>query len=201
MFFPLHCTFHQRGKEIRQEEYERKENQEELLVKICCYCSVAKSWPTLYDPMDCKMPGFPVHHQLPEPAQTHVGWVGDAIQPSYPLLSPSPPALIFPSIRAFSNESGFHIRWQKYWSFSFSICPSNEYSVLISSRFDWLDLLAVQGTLKSLLQHHSSKASVLWCSALFMVQLSHAYMITGKTWYSHLCKNFSVCCDPHSQRL
>ena len=130
--------------------------------------------------MDCKMPGFPVHHQLPEPAQTHVGWVGDAIQPSYPLLSPSPPALIFPSIRAFSNESGFHIRWQKYWSFSFSICPSNEYSVLISSRFDWLDLLAVQGTLKSLLQHHSSKASILQCSASFIVQLSHLYMTTGK---------------------
>ena len=93
------------------------------------------------------------------------------------LLLPS----IFPSIRVFSNESVFHIRWPKYWSFSFSISPSNEYSGLISFRMDWLDLLAVQGTLKSLLQHNSSKASILWCSAFFIVQLSHPYMTTGKT--------------------
>ena len=93
------------------------------------------------------------------------------------LLLPS----IFPSIRVFSNESVLHIRWPKDWSFSFSISPSNEYSGLISFRMDWLDLLAVQGTLKSLLQHHSSKASILWCSAFFMVQLSHPYMTTGKT--------------------
>ena len=93
------------------------------------------------------------------------------------LLSPS----IFPSIRVFSNESALHIRWPKYWSFSFSISPSKEYSGLISFRIDWLDLLAVQGTLKSLLQHHSSKASILWCSAFFIVQLSHPYMTTGKT--------------------
>ena len=93
------------------------------------------------------------------------------------LLLPS----IFPSIRVFSNESVLHIRWPKYWSFSFNICPSNEYSGLISFRVDWLDLLAVQGTLKSLLQHHSSKASILWHSALFAVQLSHPYMTTGKT--------------------
>ena len=112
------------------------------------------------------------------------------------LLLPS----IFPRIRIFSNESVLHIRWPKYWNFSFSISPSNEYSGLISFRMDRLDLLKVQGTLKSLLQHHSSKASVFRCLA-FLVQLSHAYMITGKTWYSHLCKNFSVCCDPHSQRL
>ena len=93
------------------------------------------------------------------------------------LLLPS----IFPSIRVFSNESALHIRWPKYWSFSFSISPSNEYSGLISFRMDWLDLLAVQGTLKSLLQYHSSKASILWCSAFFIVQLSHPYMTTGKT--------------------
>ena len=130
--------------------------------------------------MDCDMPGFPVHHQLPELAQIHVHWVGDAIQSSHhlsPLLLPS----IFPSIRVFSNESVLCIRWPKYWSFSFSISPSNEHPGLISSRMDWLDLLAVQGTLKSFLQHHSSKASILRCSAFFIVQLSHLYMTTGKT--------------------
>ena len=128
--------------------------------------------------MDYSMPGFPVHHQLPELAQTHIHRVSDAIQPSHPLLLlPS----IFPSIRVFFNESVLHIRWPKYWSFSFSISPSNEYSGLISFRMDWLVLLAVQGTLKSLLQHHSSKASILWRSAFFIVQLSHPYMTTGKT--------------------
>jgi len=109
------------------------------------------------DPTDCSMPGFPVHHQLPELAQTHVHRVSDAIQPSHPLLSPSPPAFIFPSIRVFSSESVFCIRWPKYWSFSFSISPSNEYSGLTSLRTDWFDLLAVQGTLKSLLQHQVQK--------------------------------------------
>ena len=94
------------------------------------------------------------------------------------LLLPS----IFPIIRVFSNESVLHIRWPKYWTFSFNICPSNEYSRLISFRIDWLDILEVQGTLKSLIQHHSSKASTLWCSAFFMVQLSHLYMTTGKTY-------------------
>ena len=146
----------------------------------CCY-SVTQSCPTLCDPMDCNMPGFPVLHHLPKLAQTHVHWVGDAIQPlilCHPLLLPPS---IFPSIRVFSNESVLCIRWPKYWSFSFSISPSNEHSGLISFRMDWLDLLAVQGTLRSLLQHHSSKASVLWCSAFFMVQLSHPYMTTGKT--------------------
>ena len=93
------------------------------------------------------------------------------------LLLPS----IFPSIRVFSNESVLHIRWSKYWSFHFSISPSNDYSGPVSFRMDWLDLLEVQGTLKSLLQHHSSKASILWCSAFFIVQLSHPYMTTGKT--------------------
>ena len=131
--------------------------------------------------MDCSTPGLPVHHQLPEPAQTHVPGVSDAIQPSHPLLSPSLPNSIFPSIRVFSNESVLRIKWPKYWSFIFSIGPSNEYLGLISFRMDWLDLLAVQGTLKSLLQHHSTKASVLWHSAFFILQPIHSYMTTGKT--------------------
>ena len=126
-------------------------------------------------------PGFPVHHQLSECTQTHVHRVGDAIQPPYPLSSPSLPPSVFPSIRVFSNESVLHIRWPKYWSFSFSISPSNEYSGLISFRINWFDLFSVQGTLKSLLQHHSSKASILWHSAFFIVQLPHPYMTTGKT--------------------
>ena len=131
--------------------------------------------------MDCSTPGIPVLHYLPEFAQTHVHQVGDAIQPSHPLSSPSPPALNLSSIRVFSNDSALHIRWPKYWSFSFSISPSKEHPGLISFRMDWLDLLAVQGTLKSLLQHHSSKASILERSAFFTVQLSHPYMTTGKT--------------------
>ena len=131
--------------------------------------------------MDCSTPGFPVCHQIPELAQTHIHWVGDAIQLSQPLLSPYPPASIFPSIRVFSSESALCIRWPNYWSFSFSFSPSNEYSELISFRIDWLYLLAVQGTLKSLLQHHHSKASILWHSAFFIVQLSHPYLSTGKT--------------------
>ena len=122
----------------------------------------------LCDPMDCSMSGFPVHYQLPELAQTHVHQIGDAIQPSHPLSSPSPPASVFPSIRVFSRESVLHIRWPKYWSFSFSISPSNEHSGLISFRMDWFDLLAVQGTLKSLLQQHSSKALMLWHSVFFI---------------------------------
>ena len=131
--------------------------------------------------MDCSMPGLPVLQQLPELAQTHVHQVGDAIQPSHPLSSPSPPALNLSSIGVFSKESVLHIRWPKYWSFSFSISPSSEYSGLISFRMEWLNLLAAQGTLKSLLQHHSSKAAILWCSAFFTVQLSHQYVITGKS--------------------
>ena len=131
--------------------------------------------------MDCSMPGFPVYHELPQPTQTHVHHVRDAIQPSNSLLSPSPPAFDLPSIRVFSNESVLRIRWPEYWSFGFSISPSNEYSGLISFRMDWLDSPAVQGTLKSLLQHYSSKASVLRYSAFFIVQLSHPYMTTGKT--------------------
>ena len=131
--------------------------------------------------MNHSTPGLPVHHQLPESTQTHVHWVGDAIQPSHPLSSPSPPALNLSSIRVFSNESALRIRWPKYWNFSFNISPSNEHPGLISFRMDWLDLLAVQGTLKSLLQHHNSKASILRRSVFFIVQLSHPYMTTGKT--------------------
>ena len=143
--------------------------------------SVAQSCPTFCDPMNHSTPGLPVHHKLPEFTQTHVHRVSDAIQPSHPLSSPSPPAPNPSHIRVFSNESTLCMRWPKDWSFSFSIIPSKEIPGLISFGMDWLDLLAVQGTLKSLLQHHSSKASILWCSVFFTVQLSHPYMTTGKT--------------------
>ena len=125
--------------------------------------------------MNRSTPGLPVHHQLPEFTQTHAHRAGDAIQPS------SPPAPVPPSIRVLSNESTLCMRWPKCWTFSFSISPSNEHPGLISFRMDWLDLLAAQGTLKSLLQHHSSKASIFQHSAFFTVQLSHPYMTTGKT--------------------
>ena len=127
------------------------------------------------------MPGLPVHHQLPEATQTHVHWsmmLSNHLILCHPLLLPPS---IFPNIRVFPNESVLHIRWSKYWSFSFNINPSNKHPGLVSFRKDWLDLLAVQGTLKSLLQHHSSKASILQLSAFFTVQLSHPYMTTGKT--------------------
>ena len=143
--------------------------------------SVTQSCLTLCEPMNRSTPDLPVHHQLPEFTQTHVHQVGDAIQPSHPLLSPSPPAPNPSQHQVFSNESTLHMRWPKYWSFSFSISPSNENPGLISFRMNWLDLLAVQETLKSLLQHHNLKASFLQCSAFFMVQLSHLYMTTGKT--------------------
>ena len=120
------------------------------------FSSVAKSYLTLCSPMDCSTPGFPVLHHLLEFAQIHVHWVSDSIQPSHPLSSPSPPAFNLSQHQVFSNESVLCIRWPKYWAFSFSISPSNEYSGLISFRIDWLDLLVVQGTVKSLLQHHSS---------------------------------------------
>ena len=130
--------------------------------------------------MDCSMPGFLVHHQFLELAQTHVHQASDAIQPFSPLSSPSLPAFNLSQHQVFSSESVLCIRWPKYWSFSFSISLSNEYSGLISFRIDWFDL-AVQGTLKSLLQHHSSKESILQHSAFFVVQLSHPYMTAGKT--------------------
>ena len=131
--------------------------------------------------MNHSTPGLPVHHQLPEFTQTHVHQVSDAIQPSHPLSSPLLLPPIPPSIRVFSNESTLRMRWSKYWSFSFRIIPCKEIPGLISVRMDWVDLLAVQGTLRSLLQYHSSKASILQHSAFFTVQLSHPYMTTGKT--------------------
>jgi hypothetical protein len=129
----------------------------------------SQSCPTLCDAMNCSTPGLPAHHQLPEFTQIHIHRVSDAIQPSHLLPSPSPPAPIPPRIKVFSNESTLRMWWPKYWSLSFSIIPSKEIPGLISFRMDWLDLLAVQGTLKSLLQHHSSKASILQCSAFFTV--------------------------------
>ena len=145
------------------------------------FSAVAQSCPTLYDLMDCDTPGLPVHHQLPELTQTPVHRIGDAIQPSHPLSSLSPPAFNLAQHQGLFRRVSSSIRWPKYWSFTFSTSPSNEHSGLISFRIEWFDLLAVQGTLKSLLQLHSSKASILWCSAFFIVQLSHPYMTTRKT--------------------
>ena len=148
-------------------------------VNTYCY-SVAQSYPTLCNPMDCSTPGFSILHTFLDLAQTHVPWAGDAIQLSCLLLSPSPLASIFPSIGVFSNRSASRIRWPKYQSFSFSISLSNDYSGLISFRIDLFDLLAGQGTFKSLLQHHSCSSVLRW-SAFFMMQLSHPYKTTGKT--------------------
>ena len=125
--------------------------------------------------------GLIVYQQLPEFTKTHVYRVSDAIQPSHPLLSPSPPVPNLSQRKGLFHESALHIRWPKYWNFSFNISLSNEHLGLISFRMDWLDLLAVQGALKSLLQHHSSKTSILQHSAFFIVQFSHPYMTTGKT--------------------
>ena len=171
--------------ELGSRENESKDNRIQVNLSSWegggSYCSVYKSCLTLCDPMDCSTPGFIVLHCLPEFAQIHVI---ESVMPSnhliicYPLLLPPS---IFPSIRVFSSESALRIRWQKYWSFSFSISPSNEYSGLISFGVDWFSLLEVQRTLKSLLQHHNLKASILRCLAFFMVQLSHSYMTTGKT--------------------
>ena len=145
------------------------------------FSSVAQLCPTLWDSMNRSTPGLPVHHQLPEFTQIHAHWVKDAIQPSHPLSSPSPPAFNLSQHQGvFKWVSSSH-QWPDYWSFSFSISPSNEHPGLISFGMNWLDLLAVQGTLKSLLQHHSSKASILQRSAFITVQLSHPYMTTGKT--------------------
>ena len=136
----------------------------------------------LCDPMNRNMPGLSVHHQLPEFTQTQVHWVSDAIQPSHPLSSPSPPAFNLSHHQGLFQwvSSSYQVAKGLELCISFIISPSNEYSGLISFRMDWLDLLAVQGTLKSLLQHHSSKASILPHSAFFIVQLSHPYMTTGK---------------------
>ena len=170
-------------------------------VTLCC-CSVTQLCLTLCSPMDCSTPGFPVLHYLLETAQTPVHQVSDASNHlilCFPLLLPS----IFPRIRVLSNESALCIRWPKYWSFSFSISPSKEYSGLISFRIDWFDLLAVQGTLKSLLQHHILKASILWCLVFFMVQLSYPYLTIGKTIavshnvYLCICVCVCVCLSTH----
>jgi len=131
--------------------------------------------------MKCRTPGL-LSLASPGVCQVHVYCIGDAFQPSHPLMPPSPLPSIFPSISDFSSESAILIRWRKYWSFSFSISPSNDYSGFLSLKIDWCDFLAVQGTFRSLLQHHSLKASILWRSAFFMVQLSQPYMTTGKTW-------------------
>ena len=163
--------------------------------------SVVQLCPTLCNPMDCSMPDLPVHHS---------SWnllklmSFELVRPSSHLILCRPlllPPSIFRSIRSFSNESILCIRWPKYWSFSFSISPSNEHSELISFRMDWLDLLAIQGTLKSLLQHHSSKASIHQCSAFFIVQLSPLYMTTGKTialtrwsFVGKVMSCFLICC-------
>ena len=152
-----------------------------MQLSLLQFSSVAQSCLTLCDPMNCSTPGLPVHQQLPEFTQIHVHWVSDAIQPSHPLSSPFPPAPNPSQHQSLSNESTLRMRWSKYWSFSFSIIPSKEIPGLISFRMDWLDLLAAQGTVKSLLQHRSSKAWILRCSAFFTVQLSHPYMTTGKT--------------------
>ena len=147
------------------------------------FSSVTQSCPTLCDPMNHSMPGLPVHHRLLESTQTHVHWVSDAIQPSHPLSSPFPPAFNLSQHQGlFQWKSSLHqVAKVLYWSLSLSIGSSNEDSGLISFRMDWLDLLAVQGTLTSFLWHHSSKVSILRHSVFFMVQLSHPYMAAGKT--------------------
>ena len=154
------------------------------------FSSVAQSCLTLCDPMEFSTPGFPVHHQLPEPTQTHVHLVNDAIQLSYPLSSPSSPAPNPSEHQSLFQWVSSSNQWPKYRSFSFSISSSNEYSRLISFRMDWLDLLAVQGTLKSLLQHHSSKASVLWHSAFFIMAI-FKYVIKLKSFPCNKVKKFS----------
>ena len=155
--------------------------EQRVLAQFCCSRSVAQSCPGLCDPMDCCTPGFPSFtnsQSLPKLMSIELVLPSNhLILCHLLLLLPS----IFPSIRVFSNESVLPSRWPNYWSFSFSNSPSNKYSGLISFRMDWLDLLVVQGTLKSLLQHHRSKASILRCSVFFIVQLSHPYMTTGKT--------------------
>ena len=178
-----------------------------LLFLVFCCCQVTKSWLTLCDPMDCSNPCFPVSHQLLEFAQVHVHLIGDTIQPSHPLQPSSSFAFKFSQNQVFSNELPVCITWPKYWSFSFSISPSNEYSGLISLRIDWFDLLGFRGTfffffflllilfyfilffklyitvlvlpgtLKSLLQQRNSKTSIIWCSAFFMVQLSYPFSL------------------------
>ena len=145
----------------------------------CCCCLIAKSCPTLCDPMDCSPPGFPVLHYLPEFTQTHVHWVREAIQPSHP-LSPSSPVLNLSQNQGLFQWVSSSHQVAKVLELQLQHQSFQQYSGLISFRIDWFDLLAVQGTRKSLFQHHSLKTSILWCSAFFMVQLSHLYINTGK---------------------
>ena len=158
------------------------------------FSSVTQLCPTFCDPMDCSTPGFPVLHHLLELAQIHIHWVGGVIQPSCLLSSPSPPVFYLSQHQGLFQA--LHIGWSKYWSFNLSISPSNEYSRLISFRIYWFDLLAVQGTLKSLLQYHGSKASILRHSAFFIVQLSHPYMTRKNHSFDKTClcwqRNVSV---------
>ena len=147
---------------------------------LCCCCSITQSCLTLCNPMDCSMPGFPVLHYLPEFAQTHVHWVGDAIQSSHSLSPPSPALSLCQHQGLFQWVSSLH-QVAKIWALQFQLQSFQWIFGLISFRIDWFDLFAVQGPLKSLLQHHSSKTLILWCSAFFMVQLPHPYMTTGKT--------------------
>ena len=180
---PFHLSLAQCQEKCGRKETEEQSEQSRVLVKELSWFScrsVAKSCPTLCDPMDCSLPGFPSPHHLPEFAQVHVHWIGDVIQPSCPLLPTSPPAFSPFQLQGLSSELVVCIRWANYWSFSFSISPSKQYTGLISFKIDWFDL-AVQGVLKSLLQHHSLKASSFWRSAFFIVQLSHSYMTTEKT--------------------
>ena len=157
------------------------------ILNIDCSCSllqfssVTQSCSTLCDPMDCSTPGLPVHHQLLELTHTHVHWFSDDIQQSHPLSSPSPPTFNLSQHQGLFKWVSSSHQVTRVRSFSVNISPSNEHLRLISFRIDWLDLLAIQGTLKGLLQHHSSKASILWRSAFFIVQLSYPYMTTGKT--------------------
>ena len=159
---------------------------------ICCCCSAAQSCPILCDPMDWSMAGFPVLHYLPEFAQTHVHWIRDTIQPSHLLLPPSLPAFNLSQRQGFLQESAFPIRWPVSCSFSFSISPSNEYSEFIPFRIDWFDPLAVQGTLKSLLQYNSSKASVLQHSVLYGPTLTFIYPCWKNHSHTDLCQQSDV---------
>ena len=168
---------------------------------VPCCCSAIKSRLIPHNSMDCSTPGFPGSHYLPEFAQFHVHWVGDTIQPSHPLPTPSPPAFKLSQHQGLFKWVSSSHQVAKVLEFQFSISPSNEYSGLISFRIDWFDLLAVQGALRSLLQQHSLKAPILWHSAFFMVQFSYSYMTTGKTiaWlYGPLlakwCLFFLTCC-------
>ena len=159
------------------------------------FSSVAQLGPTLCNPMDCNTPGLPVHQQLLEITQTHIPWVRDAIQPSHSLSSPSPPALNLSQHQGLFKWVRSSHRWPKYWSFSLSISPSNEQPGRISFRMDWLDLLAVQGTLKNLLQHHNWKASILRCSAFFYgptLTSIYNYWKNHSFYYMDLCQQSDV---------